>query len=156
MAKKISVDRISVAQEQGETRLLDVLLAQDLKAKMLCGGRGLCATCHVYVTQNPDALAPETSQETLTLTVLTGAKPNSRLACQAMVIGDGVEVELPEGLYVESLSELEALVGQRSDVPILHPVTGDVLVEPGKVIVRSLIMKLKDVDYDIEKVKLTD
>lgn len=156
MAKKISVDRISVAQEQGETRLLDVLLAQDLKAKMLCGGRGLCATCHVYVTQNPDALAPETSQETLTLTVLTGAKPNSRLACQAMVIGDGVEVELPEGLYVESLSELEALVGQRSDVPILHPVTGDVLVEPGKVIVRSLIMKLKDVDYDIEKVKLTN
>lgn len=156
MAKKISVDRISVAQEQGETRLLDVLLAQDLKAKMLCGGRGLCATCHVYVTQNSDALAPETSQETLTLTVLTGAKPNSRLACQAMVIGDGVEVELPEGLYVESLSELEALVGQRSDVPILHPVTGDVLVEPGKVIVRSLIMKLKDVDYDIEKVKLTN
>lgn len=156
MAKKISVARDLLPDTDGETRLLDFLVAQDLKAKMLCGGRGLCATCHVYVTDNSDALAPETSQETLTLTVLTGAKPNSRLACQAMLVGDGVEIELPEGLYVESLSELEALIGQRAEVPILHPVTGDILVEAGKVIVRSLIMKLKDVDYDIDQVKLAE
>jgi ferredoxin len=153
MIKKIQVKQDLVDDQDG-TRLLDVLLAQDLKAKMLCGGRGLCATCHVYVTQNADMLAPETSREALTLAVLTGARPNSRLACQAKVLGEGVEVELPEGLYVESFSDLEALVGQRSDVPVLHPVTGDVLVEAGKVIVRSLIMKLKDVDYDIEQVLL--
>ena len=138
---------------QTQSRVLDALLARQVKVKMLCGGRGLCATCHVYVTKNPDALTPQTAQEKLTLTVLTGAAANSRLACQARVLQEGVEVSLPEGLYVESLSELEKLVGQRADVPILHPITGEVLVQAGKIIMRSLIMKLQDVDFDIEQVR---
>lgn len=138
-----------------ESRLLDGLLGRKIGVKMLCNGRGLCATCHVYITKNANCLTPQTDREKLTLTLLTGAQPNSRLSCQAKVIGEGVELALPEGLYVESFSELESLVGQRTSVPILHPVNGDVLIQANKIIVRSLIMKLKDVDFDVRNVKLS-
>ena len=143
-------DTVSIKTED---RLLDVLLANNVGVKMLCRGRGLCATCHVYVTKNPQFLTPNTDRENLTLTLLTGAQPNSRLACQARVIGEGVEVELPKGLYVESFSELESLIGKRTNVPILHPVNGMVLIQENKIITRSAIMQLKDVDFNIADLK---
>jgi ferredoxin len=133
-------------------RLLDALLAREIPVKMFCGGRGLCATCHCYVTKNPEGLTPPTSRESLTLAVLTGARPNSRLSCQATLIGGDVEVELPKGLYVESFAELESLVGKRTQVPILHPVTGDILVMEGKIIIRTMIMKLANVDFDLASI----
>lgn len=136
-----------------EARLLDALLSNEVPVKMLCGGRGLCATCHVYVVEGEKCLTPPTQREQLALSILTGAQPNSRLSCQARVIGEGVEVALPDGLYVESYSELESLIGQRTTVPILHPVTGEILVENGKIIIRSSIMQLKDVDFSIQDVQ---
>jgi MFS superfamily sulfate permease-like transporter len=48
-------------------------LAKQVGVKMLCRGRGLCATCHVYVTKNAQHLTPPTERENLTLTLLTGA-----------------------------------------------------------------------------------
>jgi hypothetical protein len=104
------------------------------------------------VVKHPENLTPITNQEALTLSILTGAKPNSRLACQAQLLGGDVEVELPKGLYIESVSELESLVGKRTDVPILHPVSGDVLILEGKIITRTLIMQLADVNFDISSV----
>lgn len=145
------IDTVAV---KTEARLLDALLARQVKVKMLCGGRGLCATCHVYVTKNAQCLTPQTEREKLTLAVLTGAQANSRLACQSKVIGEGVEVAFPEGLYIESFAELESLVGQRTTLPIRHPVTGEILIQAHKLIVRSLIMQLKNVEFDIDKVKL--
>ncbi|MGZ8218411.1 2Fe-2S iron-sulfur cluster-binding protein [Methylomagnum sp.] len=135
------------------SRLLDALLARQVPVKMYCGGRGLCATCHIYVVEHPEALTPPTRQEQLRLPLLTGARPNSRLACQAQVIGENVRIELPSGLYVESLSDLESLIGKRSSVPILHPITGAILVEAHKIILRSQIMQLKDVDFSIDTVQ---
>ncbi len=136
-----------------ESRLLDALLANQVPVKMLCGGRGLCATCHVYVVAGEKCLTPPSQREKLALSILTGAQPNSRLSCQARVISDGVEVALPDGLYVESYSELESLIGQRTTVPILHPVTGEVLVEARKIIIRSSIMQLRDVDFSVRDVQ---
>lgn len=139
-----------------EARLLDALLAKSLPVKMLCGGRGLCATCHVYITAGESQLTPPTQREKLSISILTGAQPNSRLSCQARVCGEGVEVAIPNGLYVESFAELEALIGQRTGMSILHPITGDVLVEANKIIIRSSIMQLKDVDFSISELKLKD
>jgi len=87
---------------------------------------------------------------------VTGARPNSRLSCQAKLIGDGVEVAFPEGLYVDSFESLEKLVGQRTQVPILHPITGDVLVPANKIIIRAIIEKMADMNFDIDKVKYTN
>lgn len=147
-----SLETITVMKD---ARLLDALLARNLPVKMFCGGRGLCATCHCYVTSNMENLTPMTSQENLTLSILTGAKPNSRLACQAQILGGDVEVELPKGLYIESVSDLEKLIGKRAQVPILHPVSGDTLIAEGKIITRTMIMQLSDVDFDVSSVNAT-
>jgi ferredoxin len=150
---KFEDEGLRTVELQPEAHLLDALLARNIEVKQLCNRRGLCATCHVYVTKNPECLTPPTSNESLTLAVLTGARHNSRLSCQARIIGDGVEVALPEGLYVDSFESLEKLIGQRTTVPILHPVTGDVLVEANKIIIRSIVEKLEYLNFDIAKVK---
>jgi ferredoxin len=137
-------------------RVLDAMLAKEIDVMMLCGGQGLCATCHIYVTKNPHCLTPATEQEKKTLALLTGAQPNSRLACQARVISEGLEVDLPEGLYVQSLTEIEALIGKRSEVPVVHPVDGRVLIQAGKIITRSAIMQLNNMTFDLNTVKIKE
>lgn len=150
---EFGTQNINPALVPTRAKLLDALLAQRVPVKMYCGGRGLCATCHVYVVEHSESLTPPTHNETLRLPLLTGARPNSRLACQAQVIGDGVKIELPDGLYAESLSDLESLIGKRSTVPILHPLTGAVLVEAHKIILRSQIMQIRDTDFSPDAVQ---
>lgn len=134
------------------TRVLDTLLSQQCPVMMACGGQGICATCHVYVSAGEESLTPMADREKRTLALITGAQPNSRLSCQCQVIGEGVEILLPEGLYVQSFNELEDLVGKRTKVPILHPIDGRILIQKGKIITRTYIMQLQDVDFDIESV----
>lgn len=145
--------RVAVATN---SRVLDTLLAEECPVMMACGGQGICATCHVYVNKGQDALTPKSEREERTLALLTGANEHSRLSCQCRVLGEGVEVQLPEGLYVESISDVEKLIGRRSKVPILHPKDGRVLIQRGKIITRSYIMQLQDVDFDVSDVDLAD
>jgi ferredoxin len=112
------------------------------RVKQVCGGKGLCATCHVHVTQGAGSLSPLNDRERRTLSLITGADARSRLACQALVLGPGVVVEIPQGIYLESLADLEALVGRRADEPLCHPQTGAVLVPTGKIITRSVVKAL--------------
>ena len=155
--KEVSLEpihkRVAVATN---SRVLDTLLAEECPVMMACGGQGICATCHVYVTKGHDALTPKSEREERTLGLITGANEHSRLSCQCRVLGEGVEIQLPEGLYVESVSDIEKLIGRRSKVPILHPKDGRVLIQRGKIITRSYIMQLQDVDFDISDVDLAD
>ena len=149
--KTVKLKAVGNAIIQTQQRLLDAMLSKDVQVKMLCKGRGICATCHVYVTANPQMLTPVTEREKMSLSLLTGAQQNSRLACQARVVGEGIEVEMPRGLYVESLTDLEQLIGKRSNVPILHPINGRVLIQENKIITRTAIMQLQDVDFNISQ-----
>jgi ferredoxin len=124
--------------------LLSVLLNKDLDVLRECGGRGMCATCHVYVQEGMDDLSSINRREQRTLEVITTCKPNSRLACQARVLGNGVVVELPPGMYINSLQDIEVLIGRRADQNLLHPITGQVLVEQGKIITRSMMKQIED------------
>jgi ferredoxin len=136
-----------IAQETSvETNgnLLSVLLNKDLDVLRECGGRGMCATCHVYVMEGMDALTAINRREQRTLEVITSCKLNSRLACQARVLDNGVVVELPPGMYINSLQDIEALIGRRADQNLLHPITGQVLVEEGKLITRSMLKQLNE------------
>lgn len=145
MAKIVRLEPI--AQESAiETNgnLLSVLLNKDLDVLKECGGRGMCATCHIYVKDGMDALTPINRREQRTLEVITSCKPNSRLACQSRVVGNGVVVELPPGMYVNSLQDIEALVGRRAEQDLLHPITGEILVEQGKLITRSMLKQLEN------------
>jgi len=147
MAKTVRLEPI--AQEssiQTNGNLLSVLLNKDLDVLKECGGRGMCATCHIYVQDGAEALTPINRREQRTLEVITSCKPNSRLACQARVIGEGVVVELPPGMYVNSLQDIEALIGRRAEAKLLHPITGAVLVEEGKLITRSMLKQLENTD----------
>jgi ferredoxin len=138
-----------------ESNVLQALLAERVPVKMACGGRGLCATCHVYIERGADGLTPRTKKEERTLGLLGEADATSRLSCQAKVLRDGVVVRLPKGLYIEKTSDLTELIGRRATERVLHPITGRVLVEEGKIITKSTVDKLAQVDIDMKKL-MTD
>ncbi|MEO1145189.1 MAG: 2Fe-2S iron-sulfur cluster-binding protein [Cyanobacteria bacterium J06638_22] len=151
MAKIVQLQPIN-QQTAIETNgsLLSVLINKDLDVLRECGGRGMCATCHVYVNDGMEQLTPVNRREKRTLEVITTCKTNSRLACQARVMGDGVVVELPPGMYINSLQDIEVLIGRRAEQNLLHPITGQVLVEEGKLITRSMMKQIADsADFNI-------
>ena len=135
-----------------DTKVLDTLLASQCEVAMACGGMGLCATCHVFVAQGSAALTPRTDRETRTLGTITGARANSRLSCQARIIGDGVVVELPEGMYLQNVDDLRSLVGKRAETVIMHPRDGRVLIDKNKIITKSRILELEGEDYDVSRI----
>jgi len=60
-----------------------------------CGGVGACSKCHVYVRAGGDLLGEMTEREDDVLDKAFDVRENSRLGCQACVVGDGViEVEI--------------------------------------------------------------
>ena len=145
MAKTIKLEPIGKETViQTNTNILSALLQEELNVMRECGGRGMCATCHVYIKNGMESLSPLSRREKRTLEVITTAHSNSRLACQALVLNEGVIVELPNGMYVNAIEDIEALIGRRANRDILHPLNGKVLVEAGKLVTRSMITQLKD------------
>lgn len=145
MAKTVKLEPIGQESNiETNGNLLSVLLNKELDVLKECGGRGMCATCHIYIQDGMDALTPIGRREQRTLEVITSCKTNSRLACQARVQAEGVVVELPPGMYVNSLQDIEALIGRRAEQNMLHPITGQVLVEADKLITRSTLRQLEE------------
>lgn len=145
MAKIVKLDPINVEIAlQTNDNLLSGLLKNELNIMQECGGRGMCATCHVFIKEGMDGLSPMNRREQRTLEVITTCNQFSRLACQARVMGEGVVIELPGGTYVNQIEDIESLVGRRAEQDILHPLTGAVLVEAGKLITRTMITQLND------------
>ncbi|MGF1583011.1 MAG: 2Fe-2S iron-sulfur cluster-binding protein [Gemmataceae bacterium] len=133
--------------------LLQALLAKELDVLMACGGKGLCSTCHVYVREGSENLTPHTDREKRSLACITGSSSQSRLACQARVLGEGVVVELPEGMYIERAEDLMTYLGQRAKTNILHPINGSVLIEKGKIITKSRLEELSTLNVEVESLK---
>jgi ferredoxin len=145
MAKTVRLEPISQdSSVETNDNLLSILINKNLDVLKECGGRGLCATCHVYVKSGMNGLSAVNRREQRTLEVITTCKPNSRLACQARVLNNGVVVELPPGMYINSIKDIEALIGRRAEQDLLHPITGQVLVEAGKLITRSMMKQIED------------
>jgi ferredoxin len=139
-----------------QSDLLQAILAQQLNVLMACGGKGLCATCHVYIKEGMEQLTPPTEREKRSLAQITGCAMNSRLACQARVLGEGVVVQLPEGMYIEKVEDLMSYLGKRAECNILHPITGAVLIAKGKIITRSRLEELKSLNYEVEQLRVRD
>ncbi|MBE9032841.1 (2Fe-2S)-binding protein [filamentous cyanobacterium LEGE 11480] len=141
-----------IAQEttvETNGNLLSVLLHKDLDVLRECGGRGMCATCHIYVQAGMESLTPMNRREQRTLEVITSCRTNSRLACQSRVVKEGVVVELPPGMYVNSVKDVEDLIGRRAEANLLHPMTGQVLVQGGKLITRSTLRTIANISFDV-------
>ncbi len=123
--------------------LLSVLLKSELKVLSECHGRGICATCHIFIKEGNEQLSPPSRRELRTLQVISSRTSSSRLACQSRVLGEGVIVELPSGMYLNAVDDIETLIGRRAQEDILHPLSGNILVETGKLITRSMISQLE-------------
>lgn len=152
MAKRITLEPI--AQETSvktNDNLLSMLLKHELNVQWKCRGRGRCSTCHVYIREGVESLSPKSRRELKTLALISNCEENSRLACQARVLGEGVVVELPAGMYLSEIDDLDSLIGKRVQQPILHPMDGTVLVEGGMVITRSLVCQLKEALVQIDQ-----
>ncbi len=124
--------------------LLSVFKEHDILVNQLCGGQGMCASCHFFVVDGSLELTPPTVQEKITLQYTKIERHGARLACQTRVIGDGVVIELPQGTFVESEEDLEQSIGKKAKETLIHPMTGEVLVEAGKLILRSALEKMKE------------
>jgi ferredoxin len=138
----ISIDDRQVEAELNST-LLSVFREHDILVNQICGGQGMCASCHFFVVDGGEALTPQTNQEQLTLQFTNIERPGARLACQTRIIGDGVIIELPLGTFIESEQDLEREIGKKATQTLIHPMTGEVLVEAGKLIMRSALEKMK-------------
>jgi ferredoxin len=132
-------------------RLLNVLLDNQVNVLKACGGNGRCATCHVFVKNGMDCLSPLTEQERLTLSLMRIEQSNARLACQCKVLESGVVLEVPKSKYVDSEAELESLVGKKAQQSLAHPFTGEILVEEGKLILRTALEKMQRLNREFEK-----
>jgi ferredoxin len=125
------------------SRILSIFKEHDITVKQICGGQGMCASCHFFVVAGEDALTPPTHQEQMTLQFTKIDRPGARLACQTCAIGNGAVIELPKGTFVESEQDLEQSIGKKASQTLIHPLTGEVLVEEGKLILRSAIEKMQ-------------
>jgi len=152
LPKTVKLDPINIETSiKTNDNLLSGLLSNELKVLKECGGRGMCSTCHIFIKEGMESLSPLNRREQRTLGTITSCNMNSRLACQARVIGEGVVVELPSGMYVSDIDDIEALIGRRAEQDILHPLDGRILVEEGKLITRSMINQLKDTQVKVNE-----
>ncbi len=152
--KKIAIEPLGEsALVTTGTPLLAALLAKDLRVLMSCGGKGICSTCHVRVTDGMEQLSPMGPKERRTLSLVADVTPESRLACQTAVYGDGVTVRVPDGMYIEKPDDIRSLLGTLARENMLHPVNGAVLIPKGKIITRTLLEKSRKLEQDLRKLR---
>lgn len=150
MAKVVRLDPIGQeASVLTNDNLLSALLSHELPVLQECGGRGMCATCHIFIKEGMENLSPMSRREQRTLGAITTCGTNSRLACQSRVMGEGIVVELPTGMYLSNTGDIESWIGQRAGDNILHPIDGRILVESGKLITRCMIRQLEETRSDV-------
>jgi ferredoxin len=133
------------------TSLLNALLSNKVNVLKACGGQGRCATCHIFVEQGMGCLSAPTEQELMTLSLMRIEQSNARLACQCKILDAGVSINVPKGKYVASEAELESLVGKKAQQSLIHPITGEILVQEGKLILRSALEKMQELNMEFEK-----
>jgi ferredoxin len=139
----ISIDNKPVEVEQNST-VLAAFKAHDILIDQICGGQGMCASCHFFVMDGSDSLTKPTQQEEMTLQFTKIDRPGARLACQTRVVGPGVIIEMPQGTFVKSVEDLEQGIGKKAEQTLIHPMTGEILVEKGKLVMRSALEKMKE------------
>jgi ferredoxin len=138
----LTIDGKQVETEQNST-LLSVFKDHDILVNQICGGQGMCASCHFFVMDGAEALTAPTQQEQMTFQFTKIDRPGARLACQTRAIGNGIVIELPSGTFVETEQDLEKEIGKKAKETLIHPMTGEILVEAGKLIMRSALEKMK-------------
>lgn len=87
---KITFLPMNVTHEakKGET-ILDVAIRCDVPLQHACGGFCACTTCHILVKSGMTSLSAQEGDEIERMERVTeGVQKNSRLGCQAKILGD--------------------------------------------------------------------
>lgn len=79
----------------GDT-LCESLLKAGIELDHACEQSCACTTCHVIVREGFDSLNPSSELEDDLLDKAWGLEPESRLACQAVVDGADLVIEIPK------------------------------------------------------------
>lgn len=93
---KLTIDGKELEVSPGIT-ILDAALDHNIELTHNCGGNCACSTCQVIIEQGMENLSPMRDDETDMLEDAPGRTPQTRLACQAQVLGD-VSVKTPPKL----------------------------------------------------------
>jgi len=88
---------LQLKREAAGQTLLEVLLNSDVNIRHDCGGICHCTTCHIYIEKGGNFLEEPSKRETDFLKKVAQLKPESRLACQCLMLeGKGeILVRLP-------------------------------------------------------------
>jgi ferredoxin, 2Fe-2S len=84
---------VTVQARIGDT-LLDALIDNGIDLEHECGGNCTCTTCHVLILEGEELLTSIEEPEEYRLQFAEGVRKNSRLACQAILRGGPVVVEI--------------------------------------------------------------
>lgn len=85
-----------VVSNPSPATVLDVLLNNGISLPHYCGGQAACSTCHVLVRSGAQHTSPIGPAEQDWLDIMPEATDASRLACQCIVSGGQVVIEVPE------------------------------------------------------------
>ena len=88
---RITYDGGLAAQGRRGLSILELSRTNDIPHAHVCSARARCGTCRVHVDAGADRLSAPEGLERDTLARVS-AQAGDRLACQARVLGDGVEV----------------------------------------------------------------
>jgi len=87
--------QVKVLASMGDD-LLDTALDAGINIEHSCGGVCACSTCHSYINEGEQSLTEPEDDELDRVEEAPGLQVNSRLSCQAKIIGDGpIVVEIP-------------------------------------------------------------
>ncbi len=76
--------------------ICDTLLENGIEIEHACEKSCACTTCHVVVREGLESLTPAEELEEDMLDKAWGLEPNSRLACQALVMSQDLVIEIPK------------------------------------------------------------
>lgn len=113
---------IELEGEPGD-RILDIAQDKGLPVGANCGGVGGCSTCHVYVVQGEESLTDLTDKEDRRLDKAFDVRMESRLACQARLGDEDIEIRITE-------ESLRAFLNENPKVRDHFEATGELLFIP--------------------------
>lgn len=89
MAKVVFIDQMLEVEVPIGSSILAAAKKADAPEGDACGGVCACSTCHVYVTDGAGLLSEAEEEEEDILDKAFDVRMESRLGCQAKILGDG-------------------------------------------------------------------
>ncbi len=94
----VTLNGVQFEAEQGQT-LLEAASKAGVGVGHLCFGNAICSTCRVCVSDGMESLSPKEIKEKVSLNYHLSFDDNTRLACQAKLVGEKPIVAEAPGVF---------------------------------------------------------